>query len=284
MPFYVCFFDLDAQRPAKDNPFRRQFRISGAGIMYRGFNLSSLSFKNPHGLITRGRSLADLNGVAVKETLDAFIAEGGALDGGQLQENWFPQIHADVFISHSHRDEDLAMALAGWLEEQFELVPFVDSSVWGYADDLLRQIDNRYCLNPGGATYSYKRRNASTSHIHTMLSTALGMMIDSSECLIFLNTPHSVTAKDAVSEKTQSAWLYAEIAMTRVIRRKSTRAHRQVVKYAKTLEEANAGVRIDYPMDLACLTDITGETLIEWQKRHSPLLGHALDTFYEIAG
>ena len=62
-----------------------------------------------------------------------------------MQANWFPQIKADIFISHSHKDEDLALALAGWLKVSFGLTAFIDSCVWGYANDLLKMIDYKYC-------------------------------------------------------------------------------------------------------------------------------------------
>ena len=62
-----------------------------------------------------------------------------------MQANWFPQIKADIFISHSHKDKGLALALAGWLEETFGLTAFIDSCVWGYANKLLKMIDDEYC-------------------------------------------------------------------------------------------------------------------------------------------
>lgn len=251
--------------------------------MFRGFNLTGITLDNST-LVRLGRAIAEKDTATVKASLDSFVMHDGALDGSRLQENWFPQIAADVFISHSHNDTNLALALAGWLKDAFHLRPFVDSSVWGYANDLLKQVDSKYCLNPGGETYSYQKRNGSTSHIHMMLSTALGMMIDSTECLIFLNTPASITAEDAVSSRTKSPWLYAEVAMTRIIRRKQPQDHRQLVKYAKVMEEARAGVTITYRMDLAPLTSIDAHTLKRWREKwqHSGLVAHALDVLYEI--
>lgn len=73
------------------------------------------------------------------------------LDGDVIQAEWFPTINAKVFISHSH--EDLATAL--FLKKKFDEVnvpAFVDSVVWGYCDDLLKKIDNKYCCNSGSHT------------------------------------------------------------------------------------------------------------------------------------
>lgn len=47
-----------------------------------------------------------------------------------MQVSWFPQIKADVFISHSHSDEKLAIIFAGWLYNAFGLTAFIDSCVW----------------------------------------------------------------------------------------------------------------------------------------------------------
>ena len=66
----------------------------------------------------------------------------------------------------------------------------------GYCDDLLRQIDNEHCKKEDGKTYDYNLRNYTTSHVHMMLSTALTEMIDKTECIMFYNTPNSVSLAD----------------------------------------------------------------------------------------
>ena len=55
--------------------------------------------------------------------------------------------------------------------------------------------------------YDYNKRNYSTSHVHMMLSTALTMMMDEAECVIFLNTPNALSTKDIV-HKTESPWIF----------------------------------------------------------------------------
>ena len=32
-----------------------------------------------------------------------------------MQNDWFSQVSADIFISHSHNDKDVANTFAGWL-------------------------------------------------------------------------------------------------------------------------------------------------------------------------
>lgn len=112
-----------------------------------------------------------------------------ALDGTAIQNDWFGQVKADIFLSHAHRDEKLVVSLAGWFKEECNVQAFVDSHIWGYANDLLKKIDNKYSRlqynDEDTAAYSYKKRNESTSHVHIMLNTALEQMIDKCECLFF---------------------------------------------------------------------------------------------------
>ena len=64
----------------------------------------------------------------------------GVIDGSKLSDKWFKTIKSDVFISYSHNDEEIAMALSGYLEKEFGLNIFVDSFFWGSADALLVSV------------------------------------------------------------------------------------------------------------------------------------------------
>jgi hypothetical protein len=165
--------------------------------MYCGFELKlkdSFCNKIKQDHFKFGKCLYSSQKVLVKNTLDEFFTKDGYLNAEKMQENWFPSLDADIFISHSHRDEELAISLAGWLNEKLNIKSvFIDSCVWGYANDLLKSIDNEYCKNKFSETYDYEKRNISTSHVHMMLSTALSKMLDNSECCFFLHTPASVS-------------------------------------------------------------------------------------------
>ena len=67
------------------------------------------------------------------------------IDGSKLQEDWFPtkNLHFDVFLSHSHGDEDKAKKLAAYLKHCYGLTTFIDSCYWNYCDDLLEQLDKQ---------------------------------------------------------------------------------------------------------------------------------------------
>jgi hypothetical protein len=255
--------------------------------MFKGFNFKGF---NPNGRFiesyrAQGESITAADQRAVRGTLARIVNSVATLDGTQIQNSWFPQVTADVFISHSHRNVDAAMALAGWLKRTFDLTAFVDSSVWGYAAELLKIIDKEYCLNPGGETYDYDKRNESTSHVYMMLSTALGMMIDKTECLLFLNTPDSISSTDVVVSKTKSPWIYSELMTAGIVEERPPERHR-MIKLAASLNEGarQESLSIEYSVaKLSRLKDISTATLNAWaNERRLSDNEHALDVFYRV--
>lgn len=156
--------------------------------MYRGFDLKLDNIKNDvyHSI---GIGVKENGKKIIRQKLVDFLSPDGSLSGTEIMENWFPTVDADVFLSHSHKDEKLALTVAGLLKEKLNLNVFIDSIVWGYSERLLKNIDDKYCRNDGEKTYSYDKRNYTTSHVNLMLSNALNKMIDNCECIIFLNSP-----------------------------------------------------------------------------------------------
>lgn len=82
--------------------------------MHRGFNIEFPAGKN---LFTEffisGKKLYEQKESLVERYLDNFKGINGRLDGSKLQANWFPPVEADIFLSHSHKDRDQAIALSG---------------------------------------------------------------------------------------------------------------------------------------------------------------------------
>lgn len=264
--------------------------------MYNGFQiaLKKDNFSRQEEFYNIGNSHISQYKTKVEEVIDSFVLADGSLDGGKMQDYWFPQINADIFISHSHRDEKLAIIFAGWLYDEFGLTAFIDSCVWGYANKLLRKIDDEYCYQPSNKTYNYQQRNYSTSHVHMMLSVALTQMIDNTECLFFLNTPHSITP-ESVIQQTESPWIYSEIAMSRLVRQKSLRAYRR----QPIMDSFSAGGRLQvkYHLPTDHLINIDIDILSKWTeawntrsnvrdpkqpKYTADFQHHALDELYEL--
>lgn len=158
----------------------------------------------------------------LKSYIMDFLENGKSLrlDGDLIQKEWFPDKDCDVFLSHSHNDLDNALKIKVLLEH-FGLKVFVDSTVWGFADNLLRKIDDAYAQRSEGY-YSYNKRNRSTAAVHLMLSTALTQVMDNAEAVFFLNTPNSTLQHFAGTEYDKtliaSPWIYHEIMMTKFLR------------------------------------------------------------------
>ncbi len=259
--------------------------------MYRGFNLLLEDNCFEEGYFEAfkkvGSESFSSQKTSIEEKINSFVGDDGSLDGSMMQANWFPQIKADIFISHSHKDEELALALAGWLKYTFGLTAFIDSCVWKYANKLLKMIDNEYCYQKETNTYNYQKRNYSTSHVHMMLSVALTQMIDNTECLFFLNTPNSITP-DTIINKTESPWIYSEISISQLIRKKELQEYR-IMEQNESLKtfSKDEKFKIQYDLPTDHLVDINADDLNEWERRYKKqysenLRVHALDKLYKL--
>jgi len=215
----------------------------------------------------------------IEKTLNNFAIQKGVLDGSAIQKNWFPQIRADIFISHARSDSRTAIIFSEILQNCFNLSSFIDSCVWGYANDLLRLIDDKYCLDSGEQTYDYTKRNFSTSHVHLMLTTALMMMIDNCECVFFLDTPNSVNTRDVIKQRTQSPWIYSEINISRLIKRRLPQRKLQESLQKSSVEAFSMG--IEYELDTSHFMELTEGEFLEWDEQCNGE-NHSLDILYEL--
>lgn len=247
--------------------------------MFTGFNLSS-GYNFELYQATGSKIFSDLK-KETKASIEQFMLEDGSLSGTRMQTNWFPQIEADIFISHSHKNEKAALGLAGWLKQKFGLKSFIDSSVWGYSNELLKDIDDKFCKNKTGDTYNYSKRNYSTSHVHMMLSTALTMMLDKTECVFFLNTPDSISSSGLITQ-TESPWIYHELAMTELIRkRKLIHYRKDTIEKGIVFEASQEALIFKYDVKFPDLKDLSQAELIKWEGV-KPRKKYPLDNLYEI--
>lgn len=237
--------------------------------------------------LASGMSIYQEHERQAKKSLKEFLYDNGHIDGSAMKSNWFQIEKVDIFISHSHQDITKVKAFAGWLYDEFNLTAFIDSCAWGYCDELLKQIDDEYCKKKDGKTYDYDRRNYTTSHVHMMLSTALTEMIDNTECIMFYNTPNSVsladdveTIKNAKKKVTLSPWIYHELAMTSLVRQ--SEAERTIPLLEKSLshkmysEKNNINIEHDVDKYLKEMLPLTSDELKSW-KRNYAILTHKLD-------
>ena len=222
---------------------------------------------------------------SMKKEIDTNLenfSTNGKLDATKLSENWFPQINADIFVSHSHKDFDSALTLAGFLYKKLDLICFIDSCIWGYSNKLLKAIDVKYCKNINENTYDYDLRNLSTSYVHMMLTVALTKMIYKTECLFFLNTPNSILPKDSVKNKTLSPWIYTELSMIKYIEKKSANEHRQIIEnFSKSMDSFDVEYEVD---SLKNLPTLSCEEIEKWGEIDFNNKYKALDYLYKFLG
>ena len=271
--------------------------------MFSGYNLSlDKDFFNKYnksfeeymqiGRTDLSNSICDCRNVIEENVKYKFI------DGTIRQHDWFPKRKADIFISHSHNDEDLANALAGWIYDQFELKVFMDSNVWGYSDDLLEKLNEKYSnavyYNDGDIVYNHYSCNEVSKHVNTMLSIALQKMIDNVECIILLNTNNSVSVFDE-NEKcissTYSPWIYTEIVCTQIVRKKPLLLYRDYPKkFTEGLDESSYlyihEMKVSYDISLSHLQNLEEIDLNLWcdeyHKYESNYKKYPLDALYHF--
>ena len=218
--------------------------------MFRGFELkideSSFSADYDPDAFFKNEGLCQQSGFQrYYEKLLRSVTEDAtfSINGNEIEDIWFPKDagHYHVFLSHSHNDKDLAVSIAGILKQKMNLDVFIDSLVWGFRDQLVRLLYDKTGRLNDTVSSIY-------AHVDCMLTKSLVEMMDSCECLLFLNTPQSVSIKDAVRH-THSPWIYAELEASRFLRRHKDEARRDrlVVGYVTLSEkEASAMPNISY--------------------------------------
>ena len=240
-----------------------------------------------------GKKHLDAQKASYEKDLEEYVKQN-EIDGTKIQNEWFPEIDADIFISHSHNDEELACALAGWINHKFGLNCFIDSNVWGYSAKLIDEMNNKLSNkseNSGENLYDYQSCNQVSQHVNTMLSIALQKMIDKVETVIFLNTDNSVRVyKDTEMEKTYSPWIYSEITCTQIVRKKPLLAYRNYSNIKKggfaVYESAQFVMHsaISYTVSLKHLKTLSEGDLYDWNIEYSnnrKNYEYALDALYK---
>lgn len=240
--------------------------------MFKGFNLkvTSDSLENT---LPNIKHFSSIESSKVQKNIKEIsnYLKNGVLDGSKIKSDWFPEGNFDIFLSHSHADKDLALLIANVLRVNFGLNVFIDSEVWGFADNLLREIDDKYALAPSKETYEYQVRNRTTSNVHLMLNSALNEIIDKSECLIFLNTNKSVyTDKNLYDEKTYTAspWIMSELYFSSRVRRHFPDRYKQNMAFNESLRKSVSSNEQAFVMlhdlPVSHLEPLTEKNLINW--------------------
>lgn len=246
---------------------------------------------------TRGRNLFEADKVKIKDTIEKYYLESDQtlLDGNKIMEEWFPLVESEIFISHSHADIEEIYELVGFLNIEFGIKAFIDSAVWGYADELLKMIDDRHCKNKNIDTYDYNKRNVTTSNVYLMLINSLQNMIDNTECVIFAQTPNSIKKiTKQFEDSTYSPWIFSElnivdkIRVKKPIRNYEFKVHMNFEKRAEVNEVLLENVQVAYKINeqLSKLETLSNEDLMKWKRNkvNVPTAQRNLDRLYLLKG
>lgn len=259
-----------------------RFKINDNSLANFGFSFSDK---------TKGNLITSNYKKVVDEVLKEKFKDYKYIDGSKIQEEWFPQVKCDVFLSHSHKDIDKAKKFAGWMKNKFNLDVFIDYNIWGNINDLLKKIDNAYCYDKTKKTYSYDKRNLTTSHVHMMLINALSDMIDRTECLVFFESPNSINLKKITHEAsttTESPWIYNELFLSKIIKIEQRRKSNNLIKAEESIRmysHLNEDFKPTYTTDTSHLIDLSSKDLKNWQEIYTNINhkeSHPLDLLYKI--
>ncbi len=234
--------------------------------MYKGFELtlSDSDFLSSDGEYS---DLLKENREKIVNKFNEVLLKNGKIDADKIIEDWFPTGKYHVFISHSHKDIELAEQFANWLYDKFKLTSFLDSHIWGYANNLLRELNENYAKN-GEDTYAYEPAISHAAHVYLMLSTALSEVIDKSECLFFINTNNTLEniqiKGSEVESRTASPWIMHELKTSAIIRRYKSLDREKLISESTGLEALEKSAGFSFSVPTEHLTKINETGLSKW--------------------
>lgn len=251
--------------------------------MYRAFNVALES--NKYLGYVNTRQYENDKSISLQK-LQKIINSRDIIQTWEIKKLLLPSKRYDIFISHSHKDLELAKGFANYLYLFFNVTCFIDSLYWGNIDELQNEL-NELHLTYDGVTkksyYDYEKTLQVAKHADMILASALTEMIDNCECVFFLNTDNSVIrGTEAISKnETYSPWIYHEVFTTTIIQKK------QRSKFNESYQFRDNAIKqipdISYGLDLSGMTVLREEDIFEWEiKINSNKDKHPLDVLYNL--
>ncbi len=239
-----------------------------------------------------GKAHLASQGMEVENALNAYI-KNNIIDGSKIQKDWFPEVEADIFLSHSSKDTKLVNAIAGWINDTFGLKCFIDSNVWGYAGKIAEMLNSNYSDKRsdgnGGYLYNHKKCLKVSEHVNTMLNIALQKMVDKSESVFLINTGQSISINsDSNSiDLTYSPWIYLELVCSEIVRKKPLSFYRYSTASYHSISEScrsdgrNEDLTISYNAPTQHLIKINQDVLEKWERQFDGEYPFPLDILYD---
>lgn len=241
--------------------------------MYMGYRIRSADAKLQGLLrnINAKKITAD-----IPSGLADYLRSGGEFDGNKVEDKFFPtDMRFDVFISHFHRDEQLARKLAAYLQQTFGLEVFLDFQYWGCYKSLLAEIDRNWNYDENYAEHGFKKGELlnhpkctfSASVMHMMLGVALARMIQSTECVIFVHSENEKLTDSYKNELDEielgSPWVYHELWMTKLL----APSEKTSSRYEKLTEAVSKSFAPRLNAPVKQLSYLDGEMIVQWENK-----------------
>lgn len=249
--------------------------------MYRAFNvkLSDYDFSN----VSRNKYLNRKNNT--KNQLKQLIASNTSIKSEDVKNLLLPSDgNFQIFISHSHNDEQLAINFAEEIETRTGLKCFIDSLYWDNIDSLVEELKDNYRTYYG--TINIQEFSKTCQHANIILASALTEMLNKCECVFFLNTSNSVIeSKSNINQATYSPWIYHEIYTVsklpsiRPARPRALNEYRsEGLMYALT----DSYKTFTYDLALQKMSKMNIADVKYWLSNAERSYKHALDVLYDI--
>lgn len=203
-----------------------------------------------------------------KQKLRTLVNANKTVNAGEIKNILMPTDNFDIFISHSHKDVELAKCLAGYIEQELGLKCFIDSLYWGNIEELQEELNKEH-YNEKTESYSHQKTMEVAKHANMILASALTEMIDRCECVFFLNTDNSVIpGKEALKpNQTYSPWIYHEVYTVSRIRKNVPVRRKKMSEchYARDSEYIEMP-RIVYDLNLDGMIELNYDKIKEWER------------------
>jgi hypothetical protein len=231
--------------------------------MFWGYNL--IRIKNLKGLKNKNQYKFYKYGEQVKKRI--LDITNGVIDATKVQDDWFPDIDADIFISHSHADKSYAESIAMWLEDNFDLNCFIDSDCWGNKDSIIEELIKKSKI----AEFEFDDIVSISDNVSNILQGSLVKMIDRCDGFIFLNTTNSITPYNVNMEesKTYSPWLYFELLTAKYIKQERKCWRNRYITDSKSIfEDSKPRPKFEHTVYLNNLLELDANILNRWKNTY----------------
>lgn len=196
-----------------------------------------------------------------KYTIDIkkYFTPEGRLSGRKMMNDLFPQVPADIFISHSHKDFVSAKTLAYWLNTYTKSSVFLDECFWGSADKLLINV------NAIGGNDEYDTFCKNASSVYMILANAISGMIHCCHTFIFIDSQNAID--DPENLETDSPWIFFELQLIyRIIENEKmllSKLNKTASDNLSAMEMLNES-RISLPVTLKNFCSCNQEDFFSW--------------------